>query len=51
MKKLLLTDEVVKSLNFLIDGAMRFYGFPGMSAHQEIITKAITDDVEVIKEG
>lgn len=44
-KKIVLTDDVIQSLNFLIDGAMKFYGFPNMSIHQEKIAKAVVDEV------
>lgn len=49
MKKIVLTDEIIQSLNFLIDGAMKFYGFPAMASHQDKVAKAIVEDVVEVK--
>lgn len=50
MKKIVLTDEVVKALNFLIDAAMKFCGFPTIQPHQDLIAKAVVDDAPVAQE-
>ena len=51
MKKLVLTEEVVKALNFLIDAAMKFCGFPTIQPHQDVISKAVVDDVPPVPQA
>lgn len=44
MNKIVLTEEIIQSLNFLIEGAMKFYGYPNMSKHHEKVISSIQQD-------
>jgi len=46
MKKLILTEEVVKSLDFLYTLAERFAGFPITSSHLQTIKDSIVEEEE-----
>ena len=48
-KVIFLTKEVEESLNFILDAAMKFCGYPIVQPHKDVVAKAIQDIKEDVE--